>query len=279
MLTGIDQMYQDEALTLLRWLAHAQSPPTLGELTEASIIDPSGEGVVDIANRGSLYSTLEILAGLVVCGQADDGESGGDDDDDLDVPAVREDTNEWLDDSELGESDSDSEYATWSGQRIRRSSRVRLAHFSVKEYLESKRISQSAARNFFLDSAVCHQFLAQSCLTYIIHYSASEEKKSSSQDLREFPLLWYAARSWFYHSSMQISDGVGRETRLLQSDEARQDWLLVHRPDREWEHPFEGNMEDIGSGLYYASFAGLLPVVETLITRGADVYAQGGRLW
>ena len=39
MLTGIDEIFRDEALTLLRWLAYAQTPPTLMELAEASIID------------------------------------------------------------------------------------------------------------------------------------------------------------------------------------------------------------------------------------------------
>ena len=53
------------------------------------------------------------------------------------------------------------------------------------------------------------------------------------------------------------------------------DWLLVHRPNKRWEAPFD-NLGDVGSGLYYASFAGLLNVVLMLLERGADVNAQGG---
>ena len=71
-------MYREEALVLLRWLAYARTPPTLSELAEASIVDPAGQGVVDISNRGGLEDVLEILSGLVTCGKAEDGD--GDDD-------------------------------------------------------------------------------------------------------------------------------------------------------------------------------------------------------
>ena len=64
-LTSIEDVYREEAIVLLRWLAYAQSPPSLGELAEAAVIDPSGDGFVDTANRGALEDTLEILCGLV----------------------------------------------------------------------------------------------------------------------------------------------------------------------------------------------------------------------
>ena len=55
---------------------------------------------------------------------------------------------------------------------------------------------------FSFESPKEHRFLAQSYLTYIIHYSRKEEKTSTKQDLILFPLLNYAARSWFYHLSL-----------------------------------------------------------------------------
>ena len=36
---GIEEMYHQQALTLLQWLAYARSSPTLGELVEAAVID------------------------------------------------------------------------------------------------------------------------------------------------------------------------------------------------------------------------------------------------
>ena len=181
MLTGIDPMFRKEATILLQWLAYAQSPPTLGELAEASIVDPTGEGCVQVDDRGGLQDTLEILAELVTCGKADN------DNDDNDVGDYE--------DGEDESPNSDNVYATWSGRKIGLSSRVRLAHFSVKEYLESKRITQSPAKDFFLEASISHGFLAQSCLAYVMHYSSSCEKTLSHQDLLKYPLLRYAAQS------------------------------------------------------------------------------------
>ncbi|KAL9084610.1 MAG: hypothetical protein Q9165_007965, partial [Trypethelium subeluteriae] len=280
MLIRIDPILRKQAFILLQWLAYAQSPPTLGELAEASIVDPTGEGSVQVNDRGGLQDTLEILAELVTCGKANNNEDDNDNDDD-DVSDYNDDCDEISnrEGNEQGEDESpnsDKIYATRSGRKIGRGSRVRLAHFSVKEYLESKRIIQSSAKDFFLKAGIGHVFLAQSCLTYIMHYSSSCEKTSSTQDLRRFPLLQYAARSWYYHSSNGQSVDVSRETSLLQSEDAKRAWLLVHHPDTKWKQLF-GYLGDVGTGLYYASFVGLARVVSMLLTQGTDVNAQGGR--
>ena len=234
MLTGIDHMFREEALVLLRWLAYARLPPTLSELAEASIVDPPGQGVVDVGNRGSLEGTLEILLGLVSCGKTEDGD-----------------------------------------QKLGKDSRVRLAHFSVKEYLESERVVQRHAKDFFLESGIGHRLLAQSCLTYIMHYSSNDEKASSSQHFWSFLLLKYAARSWYYHTSLQQSGDVSREICLLQSEDTKRSWLLVHRPEEVRKDPFD-DFTNVGPGLYYASLTGLLTVIWEFLTRGVDVNAQGG---
>lgn len=283
MLAGIEPMLRQEAHALLRWISYAERPLTLAELAEASIVDPTGEGTVDIINRGSLEDTLEILSGLVVCSStrrrntsgifesySNDGYSDDNDD------AIE--TSSYASGDEEGEGhgeDQHSFHATRAGRKINKHSTVRLAHFSVKEYVESKRIRDTAATNFFLQSAQGHEFLAQSCLAYLIHYSNSDEKRSSNEDLDKFPLLMYAARSWFYHSRLQQSHYVNREIMLLQSKQIRQDWLLVHSPDKSWYRPFE-NRDHSGHGLYYASILGLYTLVRIFLERGADVNAGGG---
>lgn len=248
---------------LLRWLTYARSPPSLGELAEAAIVNPAGAGEVDLDNRGGIEDTVEILAGLVTLERTElndeDSDYGGDDDFGSDMP-----------DSEDG-----STGIAPPIERVREDAKVRLAHFSVKEYLESKRVLQSNAKDFYLESAKEHEFLAQSCLTYLMHYSGSDEKTSTKQDLRVFPLLEYAARSWFYHASLQQCGEVSRETSLLSSEGTKHDWLLIHQPDRSWARPFEG-LKGIAPGLYYASCMGLERAVGELLKIGADVNVQGG---
>ncbi|KAK3613761.1 hypothetical protein LTR56_027692 [Elasticomyces elasticus] len=275
MLSKIEDLYHKEAIVLLQWLAYAQSPPSLSELVDAAIIDPTEEGCVATDERGGLEDTLEILSGLVVVLgiNAEDYESkdGGQERD--------HETNDRESDSTpsemLDHKDIDTP-AAYRYQRIRGDTKVRLAHFSVKEYLESKRILQSGAKMFYLEGAIGHRFLAQSCLTYIMHYSRSSEKLSTTQDLVVFPLLQYAARSWFHHSSQQDVGEAACEVSLLSNKDTMHDWLHVYQPDRGWETPF-GHMTETGSGLYYASFIGLKAVVIKLLGIGAETNAQRGR--
>ncbi|KXT00333.1 hypothetical protein AC578_5862 [Pseudocercospora eumusae] len=52
---------------------------------------------------------------------------------------------------------------------------VTLGHYSVKEYLVSVRIQQSAAASFFLMEEVSHATIAQSCIAYILHACRPKE--------------------------------------------------------------------------------------------------------
>lgn len=255
MLLGIEEMFRKEALILLQWLAYAQSPPSLDQLAEAAIVDPNADTGVDMDNRGGWEDTLEILAGLVT---------------------VEGDYNEF--DEECWEGAESSNISSmYSGQRIGKTNKIRFAHFSVKEYLQSKRIVQNKVKEFHLESAIGHRCLAQSCLTYISYYSHSWEKASPTmQDREAFPLLEYAARSWYYHSYRQQSRDPNHEISLLTSEKAREDWLFLHQLDRAWYRPYE-RIGSVGSGLYYASLLGLRNVAEALSTAGGDVNAQGGR--
>ena len=97
----------------------------------------------------------------------------------------------------------------------------------------------------------------------------------SEHDLTAFPLLEYTARSWFYHSSLQESSVVSREISLLSTSTSKQDWFSIYQPDRPRQAPF-GQLEDMGSDLYYASITGLRKVVTKLIQVGSDMDAKGG---
>ena len=262
MLVGIDESLRPDARKLLRWLAYARSPPSLGELVDATIIDWAADGSVEVEDRPGLDDTLEILSGLVTV------VGGRENEDDLeDVQDARG--------HELESGDDEAELVS-GRQQIRGDTKVRLAHFSVKEYLESKRILKGSAKDFSFESSREHGILCQSCLVYITHYSRSEEKLSMAQDLATFPLLLYAAQSWFYHAGLQNATQVTREARLLCSEDTLRDWLQVHQPDRAWERPFS-QLKDVGPGLYYASLVGLEQVVGVLLATGADVNAAGGR--
>lgn len=263
MLLGIEPMYHQQAVTLLQWLAYARSPLTLGELVEAAIIDPIEESRIDVENRGSIEDTLNILAGLVATQES----QAPDDQGSLKTePSMADVSN-----AESGCTNITQYRRFWSSKTT-----VRLAHFSVKEYLESKRMLKGDANHFHLGSAVGHRILAQSCLTYLRHYCASSDKTLTEQDLALFPLVEYAAQSWYYHATLQSDGEVNREVSFLLSDGAREAWLHVHDPDSFWKEPSKTLVHESSPALYYASLLGLGAVVKNLLDRGADINAQGG---
>nr|OQO23823.1 hypothetical protein B0A51_08145 [Rachicladosporium sp. CCFEE 5018] len=258
MLDNINRADRSNALTLLRWLAYAQSPLSLLELAEASIIDPTdnlaADGLVDTDDRGNWADTLNILAGFVTI-------DGG----------LEEEVDHGID------------YVGAFGmmrasRQIEESTRVRLAHLSVKEYLESSRILASDARYFQLDPLREHRYLTHSCLVYLTHYSASSLKISTERDLAAFPLLLYAAKTWTYHAALQQSSSSIREVAFLTSAARKRDWLGIYDPDWLGNRPLNIRSRDSGTALYYASLLGLKAVVQDLLSGRTDVNARGGDL-
>lgn len=99
----------------------------------------------------------------------------------------------------------------------------------------------------------------------------------------EYPLLLYAAKTWFVHavttSNEEPASLVDLTTNLLDGSdgEAFVNWLKIAEPDRPWKIPsfVPGGLPDIGSPLHYASFCGLSGVVKRLLTGGANVHETG----
>ena len=298
MLTSIEDLYRDEALVLLRWLAYAQSPPTLAQLAEAAIIDPSGGGSVDTANRGQLEDTLEILSGFVVVQEADiDSDSDFDRDEASDTDT---DETTYPDHTEC-EGTSDGNTRNVSTRNVRRPSsrdidsttgsrlsgsdgsspgrrvdtKIRLAHFSIQEYLESDRILQTAARGFHLSRTEGHSYLAQCCLVYVLHYCKSPDKLTVHNDREDLPLLEYAACSWIDHLLTSPDDDttIQLATKLLGSQQNSLSWASIVHPHQILPYDCENIY---GSGLYYASAAGLNQLVKSLLHGDSDVNAQRG---
>ncbi|KXL45985.1 hypothetical protein M433DRAFT_191387 [Acidomyces richmondensis BFW] len=121
--------------------------------------------------------------------------------------------------------------------KIGKFTKVRLAHFPVKEYLESPRIPNGVARDFHLDPLKDHRFLGQSCIVYLMHYSDSCQKTFTEQDLEAFPLLEYAAKEWGYHAFLQQRGASNRELSFLNSEVRRRDWIRVYDPNVPWLFP------------------------------------------
>ncbi|KAI6805580.1 hypothetical protein KC332_g6212 [Hortaea werneckii] len=267
-LCAIEERYWQEALTLLRWITYSKEPLTLRELAEAAIIDPSGEGTVDVDNQGDIEGPVNILSSLILTYEEENGYFPVGE-----YLGAKESQDVSLNNVSICSDSTDSGHAL---SETGFNSKVRLAHFSVKEYLESKRILKSTAKAFHMDRAREHRFLAQSCITYLMHYSMDATKLSEPPDQLAYPLLEHSAESWYYYSSLQTDGSLDREVQMLTTTDFTRNWLA--HIDVDEHHAYESSSNDIQPGLatYYASYVGLRKVVEELLARGADINTQGG---
>jgi len=166
---------------------------------------------------------------------------------------------------------------TWGGT----TTIVQFSHFSVKEYLTSGRIANSApVSHFQVLPKSAHTFLARACLSVLLQLDSSIDETK----IKNFPLAHYAAENWVDHArfedvSSDIRDGMDR---LFDKDKPHLDaWIWVHRIDMDdnvcdldmqTAHP-----EPDAVPLYYAAFCGFQGLVEHLLdVHPQDLNAEGG---
>ncbi|KAL1637760.1 hypothetical protein SLS56_000315 [Neofusicoccum ribis] len=166
---------------------------------------------------------------------------------------------------------------------------LRLAHFSVKEYLLSDAIHNSPMQSFALSHAQGHREMAEACLACLIHFDNVEDFGPHTLD--KFPFLSYAANNWPHHARM-----VNREPNRGPLDNlifellhgkpgAYVNWHRLCSPDSplrgiNWDaHVQEGEKRDkawllrrhrIRRPLYLAAMWNLWRVVEMLLRAGED---------
>ena len=171
---------------------------------------------------------------------------------------------------------------------------VRIAHYSVQEYLESDRNKQSKAAKFYLHHLSAHEGIAKIYLIYLKEPELSNEKMNWTK-LKEFPLARLAARFWPHHYEKTTDTSSSIDDLALKMFRNREGsllaWLKLCNVD-EWVYyyntiyyivpNFNLISSDIASPLYYASLLGLDSIVRELLQVNAAqkqnlVNAKGGR--
>lgn len=168
---------------------------------------------------------------------------------------------------------------------------VKLAHFSVKEYLVSERIQVGPASEYSIQEIQTHTTIAEVCLVYLLQFDTID-LLASLQSLDGFPLLKYAATHWFKHAriieencgkSLPLCDklfGSPKETFLIwvvlwDLVGALQGFFQVDWNEKPKWQDFvnRGFIEsDLDyHALNYASAAGLAVSVKSLLDKGANI--------
>jgi cellobiose-specific phosphotransferase system component IIA len=232
-------------------LVEACRPPTVEEVAEAAVLDPTSSPPFDPENRffDPQSDILEILGSL--------------------VSVVRRGNVDEAADLSMRSPATTVSLSTSSEE-------LRLSHFSVKEYLFSVHMAENmdqSVRMFHAEPHLTSSFVLESCLQYIFHYAQSEDRESNEDDLEQFPLLGYACAFWHVYASpaicgdKAIADSLNR---LFSSEEVLNVWLLVYAPDQPKKRVFE-EPDEPGQPLHYASSLGLTSVCRYLLGQEADV--------
>lgn len=145
---------------------------------------------------------------------------------------------------------------------------IRLAHFSVEEYLKSERILHGGAAKISFNKGSAHAEIALICLIYLLEPGLSEA--TSIEDILEnYPLAPFAAKYWYHHyerAEQQISKLDDLILELFQSDHSFVTSIKLHDPDDSRpQNGFLLSSNHIASPIYYASLLGLSQVLRQLI--------------
>ncbi|KAJ4304872.1 hypothetical protein N0V90_000400 [Kalmusia sp. IMI 367209] len=152
-----------------------------------------------------------------------------------------------------------------------------LAHYSVKEYLVSKRILESEMKIYGMEIALCHSIIARCCVQYLLQFD--RPAALTKENLDQFQLAKYSAQQWINHSiagtkrNDKTVDMIGRLLNTKEQSYLTWTRLYDHAYPRRNAN-FKRQLDTVPTPLYYASLAGLTDIVELLIKGGADVNAR-----
>ena len=203
-LFAIRDDYADYVFRILLWLAFSLRPLTLEEVAKTVALDPLGE-------QGPTFDKDELL------------------DDDKNVSLICS--------SLCGHKKKSG--VSKNVDETRHEYKVILAHYSVKEYLLSKR---SQTTRYSLYNVDCHDFIATCCLCFLLHFLRTVD---FDKHLRINGFEEYVLMCWHMHcrrAQLQASKWFKQALELLS------DRVLL---DKYWQ--FRHNLED-HEPFYYRGF-------------------------
>jgi ankyrin repeat protein len=238
-LSNIDEEYSQDALKILQCLAYSQRPLWLEEVAELVAVDVKGEPRFNPERRlPKPRDVITICSSLVTTAKV-----------------VKENL----------------------GSKTFGIEKVRLTHFSVKEYLVSERIQAGPAKRYSIRDIQANVSIAEICLAYLLHLASPNSM--NSQNIKKFPLARYAAQYWTQHAQKAGMDASLVHLLIMElflsNRAAYVNFIWLHDQYTSMEKGSEivKSLGVVVPPLYYASRAGLAESVKLLLEKGADVNA------
>ncbi|KAF8517210.1 hypothetical protein JB92DRAFT_2668113, partial [Gautieria morchelliformis] len=264
-LSDIHEDDRQDALTLLKWLAFSVRPISLDEAVEVLATDPTAEDGPLFDPRRRLRQAQDILiicSSLVI----------------TTAPAVMVRNIE----VNTNEASGSKHNNNLDEGRVSPMEELRLAHFSVKEYLISEHLrrGETTVSFYSFNKTMADTFIAETCLAYLLQFD--QEGGVDSSTTRAYPLSEYAATQWTRHAQSDTQAGGASDSdtlhklimALFQPEEAMYgNWLTLYNPDVSDD---QRRSKTKCTPLYYSSLAGLERASRSLLDNGSDVNVHGG---
>jgi hypothetical protein len=189
------------------WLMASERPVYLNELAEAAVIDISVDQPFD---PQSILAVLSALVSVVPDNQDED----------------EEDSKAMTELLPLG-----------------KFTEIRLAHYSVREYLSSGRLAQTPllAAKFYITPSVAHYYLSFSCIAYISYWALRNDHELVNPSpywlASVAPLMVYATKYWPTHvlrCGSELPENLKLLiVRFLTSEKVAELWTKLFSPETE----------------------------------------------
>jgi hypothetical protein len=261
-LASISVIKKPYAIRILQFLTYSERPLTLGEAVDTLAVfpneDPSFDPGFRMPESQEITSTCSSLISIV----------------------ARE------------------PLTLWESKKIRRGKgdmlEVRLAHFSVKEYLLSEFLEASFQQSMV--EVTAKNSISQVCIAYILYTNGAAESTTQHEKKRfsdagldydyvevffdtndqfkveeNLPLIGYTAKSWIYHADCAISNGCIAKELYSLCFEMKEAFKFI----RYIQLTYEGDAYPT-TPLIYASRSGCSNIVKFLLQKGAVINDFGG---
>ncbi|KAK5710089.1 hypothetical protein LTR17_019202 [Elasticomyces elasticus] len=161
-------------------------------------------------------------------------------------------------------------------QSYQNEDQLQLAHLSVKEYLMTGQLESSFQDQ--LRESTARSTIAKVCLVYLLSLDHSLLAKQIRID---FPLSVYAARYWMENALLDEGKDIIMQALISKLFSSRAKayctWLYIYNPDYPWKEESGTESGDLPEPLYYVSLRGMCHSMHSILEKGDNINAQGGR--
>ncbi|RWA06747.1 hypothetical protein EKO27_g8347 [Xylaria grammica] len=237
-LNDIDEMHREYAIKILVWLAISQTPLNIKEAADILTINFEDEGHPTFDADLRMPDPTDIVA---ICTTL------------IDATTIRR---------------------VRPNGKVIETTELRLAHYTVKEYLLSD-IFQAVPHMMFSARQDLYTFAAKTSLSYLLQL----QEALTSKLYRHWPLSRHAAEFWiYYYLHAREDSAMERLSMELLKDngdtEPYRNWWRLVDLDKPWIPP-NLKRDDAPKPIYYMSSKGVLPLVKQLLSSGADPKSVG----